>query len=409
MGRTEPEGKLLGRDFILICSSNFLAFFSIYMIIPVLPVFLEDKGYNNFLIGALMSMMTVAALLRPFFGKISDRSGRRWLIVWGILLLGISNFLYAAFGGALPLLIVRLVNGLGLAAFHTAAYAMIGDLAPSARRLQGIAIFYISVDATIATAPVVAEFMRVAWGYTPVYILAGALALAAFLASLFIRETRDHRRLPNPATARHVRITPLQIAIYTMTICYTLTLGSLTTFIVLSALGNSIQQGELFFTVFAVTLIVLRLGVGKRADALARRPLIMISGVIAIAGLIIIAYAGHLFFLILGSFIYALGFAYLPTALSALLLDYTLLSDRGVVLGIFLAVFDLGMGLGGVAMGPLADAWGYPAMYVAGGMIALLGMLFFVLSTGDLRGEGGSTASAEGRMGVEGEREQKLG
>ena len=206
-----------------------------------------------------------------------------------------------------------------------------------------------------------------------------------------------------------MRITPLQIAIYTMTICYTLTLGSLTTFIVLSALGNSIQQGELFFTVFAVTLIVLRLGVGKRADALARRPLIMISGVIAIAGLIIIAYAGHLFFLILGSFIYALGFAYLPTALSALLLDYTLLSDRGVVLGIFLAVFDLGMGLGGVAMGPLADAWGYPAMYVAGGMIALLGMLFFVLSTGDLRGEGGSTASAEGRMGVEGEREQKLG
>ncbi len=384
MGRKESDEAFLGRDFILICSSNFLAFFSIYMIIPVLPVFLEGKGYSNFLIGALMSMMTVAALFRPFFGKISDKSGRRRLIISGIFLLGISNFMYAAFGGALPLFIVRLVNGFGLAAFHTAAYAMISDLAPPSRRLQGIALFYISVDATIATAPIAAEFMRVSWGYTSVYVLAGALALAAFLASLFIRE--NPRREPVLKTAaRRVKITQLQLSIYVMTICYTLTLGSLTTFIVLSASSNGIQQGELFFTVFAGTLIVFRLGVGKRADALPRRPLILTSGVITIAGLAIISYAGHLFFLVLGSFIYGLGLAYLPTALSALLLDHTTLPDWGAVLGIFLAVFDLGMGLGGIAMGPLADAWGYASMYMIGAMIALLGMLFFALNTGSLR------------------------
>jgi len=385
LGRKGADEALLGRDFILICSSNFLAFFSIYMIIPVLPVFLENKGYSNFLIGALMSMMTVAALFRPFFGRISDKSGRRRLIISGIFLLGISNFMYAAFGGTLPLFIVRLVNGFGLAAFHTAAYAMISDLAPPSRRLQGIALFYISVDATIATAPIAAEFMRVSWGYTSVYVLAGALALAAFLASLFVRENPISEPALKTAAARRVKITPLQLAIYVMTICYTLTLGSLTTFIILSASSNGIQQGELFFTVFAGTLIIFRLGVGKRADALPRRPLILTSGVIAIAGLAMIAYAGHLSFLILGSFIYALGLAYLPTSLSALLLDHTALPDWGGVLGIFLAVFDLGMGLGGVAMGPLADAWGYASMYMIGAMIALLGMLFFALNTGNSR------------------------
>ena len=385
MGRKGADEALLGRDFILICSSNFLAFFSIYMIIPVLPVFLENKGYSNFLIGALMSMMAVAALFRPFFGRISDKSGRRRLIISGIFLLGISNFMYAAFGGTLPLFIVRLVNGFGLAAFHTAAYAMISDLAPPSRRLQGIALFYISVDATIATAPIAAEFMRVSWGYTSVYVLAGALALAAFLASLFVRENPISEPALKTAAARRVKITPLQLAIYVMTICYTLTLGSLTTFIILSASSNGIQQGELFFTVFAGTLIIFRLGVGKRADALPRRPLILTSGVIAIAGLAMIAYAGHLSFLILGSFIYALGLAYLPTSLSALLLDHTALPDWGGVLGIFLAVFDLGMGLGGVAMGPLADAWGYASMYMIGAMIALLGMLFFALNTGNSR------------------------
>jgi MFS family permease len=384
LGRMESNQRLLGRDFALICSSNFLAFFSIYMIIPVLPVFLEDQGYNNFLIGALMSMMTVAALLRPFLGRLSDRSGRRRLVIGGILLLGLSNFAYAAFGSALPLFMVRFINGFGLAAFHTAAYAMISDLAPSSRRLQAIALFYISVDATIATAPLLAEYLRVSWGYTPVYVVAGALALAAFLGSLFVREVHGEGK-PRKAGTGRAKMTALHLSIYTMTICYTLTLGSLQTFIVLSALKNGIEQGWLFFTVFAGTLIIFRLGMGRRADDFSRRPLILVSGIVALVGLVIIAYAGHLSFLILGSFVYALGLAYLPTALSALLLDHTPVSDHGAVLGIFLAVFDLGMGIGGFAMGPIADAWSYPIMYVAGGVIAFLGMLFFALNTGTLR------------------------
>jgi MFS family permease len=367
LGLEKPEERLLGRDFALICTSNFLAFFSIYMIIPVLPVFLENRGYSNFLIGALMSMMTVAALLRPFLGRLSDRSGRRWLVVGGIFLLGISNFAYASFGSALPLFIVRFINGFGLAAFHTAAYTMISDLAPPSRRLHGIALFYISVDATIAAAPVAAEYIRTSWGYTPVYMIAGALALAGFLGSLFVREHR-HEDGAQRAQPRRVKITSLHAAIYTMTICYTLTLGSLQTFIVLSALKDGIEQGE-----------------GRRADALSRRPLILVSGVVALAGLALIAYAGNLSLLVVGSFVYGLGLAYLPTALSALLLDHTPVMDHGAVLGIFLAVFDLGMGLGGLAMGPIADAFGYPAMYLAGGAIALIGMLVFAATTGRLR------------------------
>lgn len=378
---------LLGRDFILICTSNFLAFFSIYMILPVLPVFLENKGYDNFLIGALISMMTLAALMRPFLGRLSDKSGRRRLLIWGIFLLGATNFLYAAFGTAIPLFMVRFVNGIGLAAFHTAGYAMIGDLAPPSRRLQGIAFFYISVDATIALAPLAAESMRVPWGYTPVYIVAGALALAGFIASLFVREKREPVDAAKRRETVKVRLNSLNLAIFTMTICYTLTLGSLQTFVVLSALKNGIEQGELFFTVFAATLIIFRLAVGRRADSFSRRPLILTSGAVALVGLVIIAYSGHLSLLVLGSFIYALGLAYLPTALSALLLDHTPLPARGAAIGIFLAVFDLGMGLGGFAMGPVADAWGYAAMYMAGGVIAFLGMVFFALNTGGIGAE----------------------
>ncbi len=85
MGERETVNreKLFSRDFAFICAVNFLAFFSIYLIIPILPTFLEEKGYSNFLIGALMSMLLIPTLLRPFLGRMSDTRGRKSLLVWG--------------------------------------------------------------------------------------------------------------------------------------------------------------------------------------------------------------------------------------------------------------------------------------------------------------------------------------
>ncbi|MBC7246389.1 MAG: MFS transporter [Actinobacteria bacterium] len=388
--------RLLVRDFVLVCVSNFLAFFSIYMIIPVLPVFLEDRGYSNALIGAIMSMATVAALLRPMLGRAADRHGRKLVFAWGTALLGASTFLYAAFGSALPLFIIRFLNGLGLAAFHTAAYAMVGDLAPPRRRLQAIALFYISVDVTIALAPLAAEAMKESWGFTPLYLVAGSVAVLSFLSTLIIRESGAQGEGTGPGRERHARITSLQRAIYTAVLGFTMTFGALQTFIVLSSLEHGIEQGELFFTVFAATLIVFRLGVGKRADRISRRPLILFSAFVTLAGLIVLAFSANLALLILGSFIYAVGFAYLPTTLSALLLDHTPPDSRGLALGIFMAVFDGGIGLGGIALGPLADLWGYAAMYVTSGCLAAAGLLYFYART-----SGRLEASAE-KAGVEG-------
>lgn len=384
------EERLLTRGFLLVCASNFLAFFAIYMVIPILPVFLEERGYSNAFIGFIMSVATMVALLRPFFGRLADDHGRKRLLTAGTLLLGLSTFFYASFSTSLPLLVIRFLNGCGLAAFHTAAYAMIGDLAPPSRRLQGIALFYISVDVSIALAPPAAEALRLAWGYTPVYLLAGAIAVLSFLASLLVPETGTAAAAGRGERAK-ARFTPLQKAIYTATMGFTLTFGSLQTFIVLSSQSKGVDQGELFFTVFAATLIAFRLGVGRRADRINRRHLVLASGLMTLAGLGMLAYVNGLVLLLSGSLVYAIGFAYLPTTLSALLLDHTPPEMRGRALGMFMAVFDVGIGLGGIALGPVADALGYPPMYLLGGALAASTLVYFYVYAHN----GGALPSAE--------------
>ena len=74
--RLKVMPPVFGRDFALICFVNSLAFFSIYLIVPVLPLFLEERGYSNALIGFLMAIATIAALLRPLFGRLADLRGK---------------------------------------------------------------------------------------------------------------------------------------------------------------------------------------------------------------------------------------------------------------------------------------------------------------------------------------------
>ena len=369
------ESTLLTGKFIIVCLCNFLSFFSIYLIVPVLPPYLEERGYSNTIIGALMSMMVVAALTRPFLGRLSDGWGRRRVLLAGTLVLAITNFLYAAFDTAVPLFLVRFFNGFGLAAFNTAAYALVGDLAPPRRRLQGIALFFMSVDATIAAAPPLAKLVRSHWGFDTVYILAGMVGLASFLLAAYAPETTGSEYPGHPRTVdgRGERRGPVW-PIYVTTCGFTITIGALTTFVVLSSDKAGFGHGELFFVIFALTLIAFRLAAGKWAERLPRLLLVSASGLVAVSGLAMLALARSLAVFLLGSLIYALGIAYVPTTLSALLLDKTTPERRGFVLGLFMAVFDLGVGLGGLVLGPVADTLGYPAAYLASAAMALAGL-----------------------------------
>lgn len=374
----KKEDSLLKWDLITVLLCNFLSFFSIYLIVPVLPPYLEQRGYSNSLIGALMSMMVVAALTRPLLGRLSDTWGRRRILLAGTMILSATNFLYATFDTAIPLFLVRFFNGFGLAAFNTAAYALVGDLAPPAKRLQGIAAFFMSVDATIAAAPPLAEVIKSRLGYDWVYLLAGAVGMLSFLLAITAPETKKKSTGNPTASQHHTKRTILDWPIYATTGGFTMTIGALTTFVVLSSQEAGYGHGDLFFVVFALTLIAFRLAAGRWAERLPRLTLISVSGMVAFSGLVMVALARSLSLFLLGSFVYALGIAYVPTTLSALLLDRTAQERRGLVLGIFMAVFDLGVGLGGLVLGPLADVHGYTAMYLVAAGLSLVGLALLI-------------------------------
>ena len=80
---------------------------------------------------------------------------------------------------------------------------------------------------------------------------------------------------------------------------------------------------------------------------------------------------------LLNGFIAGLGQGLIFPALSTYLIDFLGRENKGLALGLYMALFDLGMGLGSPLLGWVSDLGGYRAMYVAAGASLLLTSVLF--------------------------------
>ncbi|RNB81737.1 MFS transporter [Brevibacillus nitrificans] len=157
------------------------------LLIPIVPYFTETLKPSSTMMGILFSSYAIAMLVAtPIFGPISDRIGRRIMLLAG---LAFSTVLFA-FADSLPLLITaRFIQGLAAAATWPTALALLADLFPPKSRgaVMGIALTAIS-SGTLLGAPLGGWLFEVSGHRTPFLAAAGFTVLNILLVSLFLQE-----------------------------------------------------------------------------------------------------------------------------------------------------------------------------------------------------------------------------
>src|SRR6185369_15576307 len=126
--------------FALVVTSGLCYFMALGVLLPVVPVFVKHElGGNDVAVGLVVGAFAVGAvLLRPLTGRFGDRFGRRVLIIVGGAIVGTAGLLYLLASSIVPLVFVRVLGGVGEAAFFVGAAWMITDLAPESRRGEAI-------------------------------------------------------------------------------------------------------------------------------------------------------------------------------------------------------------------------------------------------------------------------------
>lgn len=118
------------KTILLLMSVQFLVYLGFGIIIPVLPEVIVEKGYGEIHVGGLITIYALASFFTaPLWGKLSDRTGRKKLILIGLFGFSLSFFLFSLFLDHLILLYVsRIVGGLFSGALYTAVTGYVADI-----------------------------------------------------------------------------------------------------------------------------------------------------------------------------------------------------------------------------------------------------------------------------------------
>jgi MFS family permease len=369
--------------FLLALASNVLFWLSIQSLFPVLPLYIASLGgtpTDNGL--ATFSAAVGAVLSRLFLGTLTDRVGRKPVMLVGGILAGVSSVLYGL-AHTIPVLVAACaLSGIGIAAFTTGFQALLADLAPPERRGEVLGWGGNSMALAALVGPLAGDWITLHQGF-PVTFGAAALAGAlCTLASVMIREpSREARRaigaaplqgLQETLALRNVRVGIAAVSPMGMAF------GAMITFWPLVAHQVQLNTVGAFYSVYALGQLAVQTLAGRLSDRIGRGRVMLPGMFLAGMAFASIPLGRSDAASLLVAFACGAGLGIARPAIDALVLDGVPITLRGTAVAIEFTLNDVWVGLGSALLGPLASAAGYNAMYAVAGTacVVVAGVLF---------------------------------
>jgi len=262
-----------------VIAAVFLVGTGVGSVLPILPLFLRERGGSYAMVGIVVGANLVAQFIAQYpAGRLSDRFGRAPLMIGGLV---VAAAAIAAF--ALPLSIawligLRFIQGLGAAAFRPGARAVVADLVPEGER--GIAYGWLSgADmGGLIFGPALGGLLAV-FGRAVVFEVTG---LALLLAAVVVAFALDARR--GPITLATVR-SPLDggatrgagaaavrgLVMLSIGIGFLYGVYNVVWSLFMKSIGATDWEVGLSFSLFALTLVLTAPLAGWASDRLDRR------------------------------------------------------------------------------------------------------------------------------------------
>jgi len=372
----EPVWK---KDFIFLILSNFLMYITYYAILSSLPIYLvNDLHATKTQVGVVVGAYTIASVLvRPFSGFALDRFGRRTVF---LLALVIYAMLFAGYLVAISItaiILLRFAQGLTWGFTTVSGSTIAVDIIPESRRGEGIGYFALSTTLGMSVGPVVGLFISHLWG-TEAMFIAGCFIGVASLACAYAVKLRKRfvvgKRIPLQWESMFNKnaIRP-SINVFITMIAY----GGLLSFIALYGSEIGIQNTSMYFLIFSVGIASARLTAGKVFDRQGPRMIITLCIGLLIIGFPLLAMARNAVLFYLSAIIIGFGNGVIFPTFQSMVNNLAEIRHRGAANSTLYTAVDLGMGLGMISAGLIAQYISLSAIFWIDTLICAMGLLFF--------------------------------
>jgi MFS family permease len=360
------------------------------MVIPFLSFYAREYGASGTMVGAVVGVYSIMQFFfAPIWGRMSDRVGRRPVILISLVASGSGYFLFAFAHSFAILFVSRIIAGVGGANIGT-AQAYIADSTTPENRAKGMGLIGAAFGMGFILGPPLSGILstvgihhHLAGNLLP-GLVAGSMSAIAFCIALFV-------------LAHHAILFAIILTLF-LTL---LAVAGMETSVTLHARDRfHFTQLQLawFFLFMGVIVATIQGGlIGRLAKALGEKTLIIIGAASFTIGLALVPTVWHVHYLYLVAFFIAIGQGLTYPSLTSLVSKASPSNEQGSMLG-------LASGIGSLArfIGPILSGWFYDLAQARGAFYGQAAIVFCALCVAlwmrrlPLLGEGKDTAAVTG-------------
>ncbi|RPF28925.1 MFS transporter [Georgenia muralis] len=378
---TASRERLFTRPFVMLGLAELAYFTADGVAIYALPLYVTGPlGADTAAAGLAFGAFAVVALVaRPFAGRVADTRGRRPSLVAGALLCAACMALTPLAGGLGGVVGLRLVLGLAEAAFFVAAVAALMDLAPASRIGEAMSYNSLGLYLGLTAGPPLGELLVRAAGFTTAWLAAAAFAAASAALAAGIGETRpavpagpDGAGEPAERHLVHRASVPVGLVFLASMVA----MGGFLAFAALHAESVGMSNASLPLATYGIVVVTCRILFARVPDRFPALRLATAAVATMAAGLGLVALWPTPFGAVVGAAVMGLGITFSTPALFAAIFALAGPDERGAASGTASAAIDLGIGLGPMLLGVVAESAGIPWAFGVAAGIALAGAVW---------------------------------
>ncbi len=377
----ENGGMLKNKNILIIALVAIVGAIGYGIVFPILYTYSQRFGLSDFQNGLLFAMFSLCQFFStPLIGRMSDKYGRRPLLIISLIGTAISFFMMAFAQNAYWLFAARALDGITAGNFSVAS-AVISDSTTGAERARGFGIIMASFNFGFVFGPAIAGLTV---GLRPEYpfIIAGVITvISVIITAMFLPETNKHMgevqtgkifdfgKLYHVLFDKAVNISLLISLIYFF--AFFLFVYAYSPFCV-KVLHLTPAEIALTFVLFGlVGLLAQTFLIERVVKWLGVKQLLSYALLGTAVAFVLMFLSTSLFFFIVVSVLLSFANAFVPPVIQTILSQETDAKSQGSIMGINSSYQSIGQIAGPIAGGAIAMA-GVPFPFLAGGIIAFL-------------------------------------